>query len=131
MTVLSFAKVYRAWGVEAATEWPMLEFVHSVTGERLAVSYEPIQTIRYQPGDTITLVHYHYAVTLEGKNLLALFEALQAWEPRTIWTFSAAAFEPPASGEPLVERMTIADRQPSATERAWVRQWVASQDDHP
>ena len=131
MTVLPLSKPYRAWSVEAAADWPMLEFVHSVTGERLAVSYEPIQTILYRPGDTITLVHYHYTVTLEGKNLLALFEALHAWEPRTIWTFSAAAFAPPAPGEPLVERMTIAERHPSSAERTWVRQWVAHQEEHP
>jgi hypothetical protein len=74
------------------------------TGEHLAISYAPgHQWVHYHPGHTISIVHSHYVVTLEGRQLFALFEALHSWESHMIWPFSADTFHLPAPGEPLVE----------------------------
>lgn len=120
MTILPFAQPYRAWDTEVPTMRPLFTFFDSATGDRLSLSAEPQMSLHYAPGDTITLVHYHCLVTLEGQQLLPLFAVLRSGASQTIRTFTVEAFHTPAPGEPLVQRIAWTWRLPSSEEkRAW------------
>jgi len=120
MTVLAFARPYTACDIEP-DDLSMLEFIDSETGKRLAIDYASTPVFTFKPGDTLAIFHRHYLVTLEGKFLGGLCELLGKHRIRRMRTFYADVFQPPAPGQPLVERLHIADRPPSSND--WER-WV-------
>lgn len=122
MTILPFTRSYIAWDQDPDdSEWPMLECINSATGERAAIDYAGVRVVSYHPGDTMAILHCHCIVTMEGQCLAALHEPLAEHRIRTIRTFAADIFRPPAPGTPLVERLTIVMRPP--TPEDWER-WV-------
>ena len=98
---------YKAFGPDLAPKEPiaMIDVRHA-NGQRRGVPYSYLMEPIYTPDMFIELITTNCRITLEGRSLETVFEALLRHKLGFVQEFNAARFEAPANGEPVITKIT-------------------------
>lgn len=98
---------YKAFGPTPAPKQPppMIDVRHA-SGQRRGIAYGYLVEPVYTPDTLISLTTTHSTVTIEGRNLEPVFDALLQHKLGFVQEWSAARFDPPEEDAPVITKIT-------------------------
>jgi hypothetical protein len=88
---------------------PQRLVIHCASGPSRSPPYIALMDVVFDRrfGASVALIYNHMAVTITGRNLVPVANAICQHRAITLTEYDPAAFDPPGDGDPVIEAVTV------------------------